>query len=61
MARAEEFRGDSNVGGPDGDPPPYTIGTLTLPYFGDDARRWLWHEMDSVRLAYMRRFHDDVE
>lgn len=58
-SRAEVPRSDVNVGGPDGDPPEYTIGTVTLAYMGDEARRWLWNELDDVRKRYIAIFMDD--
>lgn len=49
---ANNWHSDVNVGGPDGDPPICTVGTITLAYAGDDAREWLWRELDDLRKRY---------
>lgn len=54
-----EFQSDVNVGGPDGDPPYCTVGTVILPYDGALSRRWLWDRLDEIRTEYERKYHGD--
>ena len=44
--------GDVNVGGPDGDPPACTVGTVQVTFDGEESRRWLWNALDAVRRQY---------
>lgn len=54
---------DVNVGGPDapapGEPPELTVGTVVVPYYGDEARRLLWGQLDYVRRKHMEA-HEPV-
>lgn len=50
---------DVNVGGPDGDPPYCTVGTVMVHYDGSDSREWLWHALDKVRQEYDERYNHE--
>lgn len=52
-----KFQTDVNVGGPDGDPPYCTVGTVILPYDGSESRQWLRARLDEVRMEYQRKYH----
>lgn len=49
-----EPQSDVNVGGPDGSG--LTVGTVVLPYYGDEARRQLWRRLDHVRRQHMAQW-----
>lgn len=55
------FQSDVNVGGPDGDPPYCTVGTVLVAYRGGEARKWLWELLHAVRLVYENRWPEQAD